>query len=67
MNMMKTELLLSIFSQGLYRFHKKTGELQEYIVADAEKSRRLFRLGLAVHLGLRMMQVFIFIPIVLFV
>ncbi len=45
------ELLLSIFSQGLYRFHKKTGELQEYIVADAEKSRRLFRLGLAVHLG----------------
>lgn len=45
------ELLLSIFSQGLYRFHKKTGELREYVVADAEKSRRLFRFGLAVHLN----------------
>lgn len=44
------ELLLSIFSQGLYRFHKESGKLQEYVVADATKSRRLFRFGLAVHL-----------------
>lgn len=44
------ELLLSIFSQGLYRFHKKTGELREYVVTDAGKSRRLLRVGLAIHL-----------------
>ncbi|WP_298551779.1 two-component regulator propeller domain-containing protein [uncultured Parabacteroides sp.] len=44
------ELLLSIFSQGLYRFHKETGELHEYVIADAGESRRLFRFGLAVHL-----------------
>ncbi|MBC5632941.1 helix-turn-helix domain-containing protein [Parabacteroides sp. N37] len=47
------ELLLSIFSLGLYRFNKESGQLWEYNVAGIEKSRRLFRSGLAVHLDRR--------------
>lgn len=45
------ELLLSIFSQGLYRFDKFSGHLREHTVADSGKSRRMFRSGLSVHLS----------------
>ncbi|RHR61812.1 helix-turn-helix domain-containing protein [Parabacteroides sp. AF17-28] len=45
------ELLLSVFSQGIYRFDKSSGRLREYTVADSERSRRIFRAGLSVHLS----------------
>lgn len=47
----ENELLLSVFSQGLYRFDKRSGQLREYKIADAEKSRRMFRAGPSVHLS----------------
>lgn len=45
------DLLLSVFSRGLYRFNKRSGQLREYPVADAAKSRKMFRFGPSVHLS----------------
>ena len=45
-----SELLLSLFGDGLYRFNKKTGLINEYRVAGDEKSRQIFRSGFTVHM-----------------
>ena len=44
------ELILSLFSQGLYRFNKKSGQLSEYKVIEDSKYRKMFRTGKSVHL-----------------
>lgn len=43
-------LILSLFSQGLYRFNKKDGSMSEYKIAGEEKLRMMFRYGISVHL-----------------
>lgn len=49
-NYNKDELLMSLFSRGLYLFNKQTGRMSEYRIADEDKYRNMFRTGRSVHL-----------------
>lgn len=51
--MNENELLLSLFSRGLYIFDKQTGKMREYPIADKEQHTRMFRVGRSAHLHRR--------------